>query len=108
MHSLSHATAAQLAPHFEMTRYLCDLRSLALPIADVVYMDAFAPDKQPELWDSSVFRKLFDCLTPGGLLTTYSAKGSVRRTMQAVGFDVKKLPGPPGKRQMLQALKPKP
>ena len=40
-----------------------------------------------------------------GVLVTYAAKGSVRRAMQAVGFVVERLPGPPGKREMLRATK---
>ncbi len=73
---------------------------------DVVYFDAFAPDKQPELWTSAVFGRLFRALRPGGVLVTYSAKGSVRRSLEAVGFAVDKPAGPPGKRQMLRGRKP--
>ncbi|MBK8949983.1 MAG: hypothetical protein IPM68_14365 [Flavobacteriales bacterium] len=73
---------------------------------DVVYFDAFAPRKQPELWTAEVFTRLFRALRPGGVLVTYSAKGEVRRTLEAVGFRVEKLTGPPGKREMLRGHKP--
>jgi tRNA U34 5-methylaminomethyl-2-thiouridine-forming methyltransferase MnmC len=73
---------------------------------DLIYFDAFAPEVQPELWTESIFQKLFDCLSPGGMLLTYCAKGQVRRNMMAAGFRAERLPGPPGKRQMLRATKP--
>ena len=72
----------------------------------LVYFDAFGPRAQPELWTEDIFKKMFDALLAGGTLVTYSAKGSVRRAMQAVGFEVERLPGPPGKREMLRAVKP--
>jgi tRNA U34 5-methylaminomethyl-2-thiouridine-forming methyltransferase MnmC len=72
---------------------------------DLVYFDAFAPSAQPELWTEAVFKKLFDMMTKGGVLMTYCSKGSVRRAMQAAGFVVSKLPGPPGKREIVRAKK---
>jgi len=72
---------------------------------NVVFFDAFAPDRQPEMWTSEIFRVLFDNLSPGGLLTTYCVKGQVKRSMKEAGFSVEKLPGPPGKREMLRAAK---
>lgn len=72
---------------------------------DLIYFDAFAPDKQPEMWTEKLFEKMYMALNKNGVLVTYSAKGSVRRTMQAVGFAVERLPGPPGKREMLRAVK---
>ena len=72
---------------------------------DLIYFDAFAPDIQPEMWTSDNFFKLYTCLKPAGILTTYSAKGQVRRNMQQAGFTVERLPGPPGKREMLRAIK---
>jgi tRNA U34 5-methylaminomethyl-2-thiouridine-forming methyltransferase MnmC len=73
---------------------------------DLIFYDAFAPRVQPELWIVEIFQKLFSLLHPGGILVTYCAKGEVRRNMIAAGFTVEKLPGPPGKREMLRALKP--
>jgi tRNA U34 5-methylaminomethyl-2-thiouridine-forming methyltransferase MnmC len=72
---------------------------------DVIYFDAFAPDKQPELWTETIFKKMFDLLNENGILVTYSAKGEVRRTLQRVGFTVERTNGPKGKREMLQAKK---
>lgn len=73
---------------------------------DLIYFDAFGARVQPELWEQDIFQKMADALSPGGILVTYAAKGSVRRAMQAVGLEVEKLPGPPGKREMLRAVKP--
>ncbi len=73
---------------------------------DVVYFDAFAPEKQPEMWSVDVFRRLYATMSEGGVLTTYCAKGEIRRRLQSVGFGVERLPGPPGgKREILRATK---
>jgi tRNA U34 5-methylaminomethyl-2-thiouridine-forming methyltransferase MnmC len=72
---------------------------------DLVYFDAFAPMVQPELWEGPVFQKLYNALNPGGILVTYCAKGEVRRIMQRCGFTVERLPGPPGKREMLRSTR---
>jgi tRNA U34 5-methylaminomethyl-2-thiouridine-forming methyltransferase MnmC len=73
---------------------------------DLVYFDAFGPRVQPDLWTPDMFKRMFNALKPRGVLVTYSAKGSVRRAMQSVGFFVERLEGPPGKREMLRATKP--
>lgn len=72
---------------------------------DLIYFDAFAPDKQPEMWSPEIFSHLFNQTNPGGILTTYCAKGSVRRILQAAGYITERLSGPPGKREMLRARK---
>ncbi|RMG30503.1 MAG: SAM-dependent methyltransferase, partial [Bacteroidetes bacterium] len=73
---------------------------------NLIYFDAFAPNAQPELWTTEIFSRLFRMCVPGAILTTYSAKGDVRRSLMAAGFEVEKLPGPPGKREMLRARVP--
>jgi tRNA U34 5-methylaminomethyl-2-thiouridine-forming methyltransferase MnmC len=72
---------------------------------DLIYFDAFGPDKQPEMWTKAMFSKISDVTNKNGILVTYSAKGEVKRTLKACGFDVNLLPGPPGKRQMIRAVK---
>ncbi|MEE9364614.1 MAG: tRNA (5-methylaminomethyl-2-thiouridine)(34)-methyltransferase MnmD [Cellulophaga sp.] len=72
---------------------------------NLIYFDAFGARVQPELWTEAIFAKMHAALKYKGVLVTYSAKGSVRRVMQAVGFKVERLPGPPGKREMLRAIK---
>lgn len=72
---------------------------------DLIYFDAFGARVQPDLWTETIFEIMFKAIKKDGILVTYSAKGSVRRAMQAVGFTVERLPGPPGKREMLRATK---
>lgn len=72
---------------------------------NLIYFDAFGARVQPQLWTEEIFQKMYNALKKDGILVTYSAKGSVRRAMQAVGFLVERLPGPPGKREMLRATK---
>ncbi|MDQ3191525.1 MAG: tRNA (5-methylaminomethyl-2-thiouridine)(34)-methyltransferase MnmD [Bacteroidota bacterium] len=73
---------------------------------NMVYFDAFAPSAQPEMWVLEVFTKLFNLMLPGGILTSYCAKGEFKRTLKKAGFIVETLPGPPGKREMVRAIKP--
>ncbi|PWD98744.1 tRNA (5-methylaminomethyl-2-thiouridine)(34)-methyltransferase MnmD [Marinilabilia rubra] len=72
---------------------------------DLIYFDAFAPDKQPELWTPGIFEYLAQHMNEGGTLTTYSAKGTVKRALKSAGLSLEKIPGPPGKRDMLRAVK---
>jgi len=73
---------------------------------DIIYFDAFAPDAQPELWENPFLQKMYDALLPDGILTTYCAKGVVKRTFKGIGFELETLPGPPGKREMIRVKKP--
>lgn len=83
-----------------------EARQTSLSGYDIIYFDAFAPEKQPEMWEQSLFNSLYEILNKGGILTTYCAKGIVRRMLQATGFTVERLPGPPGgKREILRATK---
>lgn len=96
-----------ISPHFTFQRSARPVQELtAEGIADVVYFDAFGPPTQPEMWTLDVMARMFRALRPGGSLVTYCAKGEVRRTLQAAGFVVERLPGPPGKREMLRGVKP--
>lgn len=72
---------------------------------DLIYFDAFAPGKQPEMWTYDIFKNISDSTKSGGILTTYCAKGEVRRILKSVGFDVVRTDGPPGKREMIIATK---
>lgn len=106
MHRSSWEQGSQLAEHFSLLKLQRDFRELDFTTDfDLVYFDAFGARVQPELWTEQVFEIMYKALRPGGILVTYAAKGSVRRAMQAVGFTVERLPGPPGKREMLRARK---
>ncbi len=72
---------------------------------DLIYFDAFGIRVQPELWTEEIFQKMYNALKPKGVLVTYAANGNARRAMQTVGFSVERLPGPPGKKEMLRATK---
>jgi tRNA U34 5-methylaminomethyl-2-thiouridine-forming methyltransferase MnmC len=72
---------------------------------DLIYYDAFAPAAQPELWTKNIFEKLYNLMSPEGLLVTYCSKGDVQRAMKAAGFKIEKIPGPIGKREMIRAKK---
>ena len=106
MHEVSWENDTRLTPYFSIHKQ----QKLFKEISDehhfeLIYFDAFGARVQPELWTESIFKIMFEALKENGVLVTYAAKGSVRRAMQAVGFDVEKLPGPPGKREMLRAIK---
>lgn len=96
-----------IAPRFFLKKICAKLETVHFPESNynVAYFDAFAPTIQPELWTKEIFEKIFAAMIPDGVLTTYSAKGSVRRAMQEIGFSVERLPAPAGKREMLRARK---
>ncbi len=109
MHRCSWDQKVDLAPGFSLMKFACDYTSCSfdnLPLFDLIYFDAFAPDKQPEMWTVHGFEKLFHHGYNGAILVTYCAKGQVRRDLVQAGFKVERLPGPPGKREMLRAIKP--
>ena len=108
MHSCPWEASSAISPFFGLKKIQLDFRAFnEISLYDLVYFDAFGARVQPELWTEAVFKSMFVALKQGGILVTYSAKGSVRRAMQAVGFIVERLPGPPGKREMLRATKPR-
>ncbi len=72
---------------------------------NLIYFDAFGPRVQPYMWTIGVLRKMYDALSTDGVFVTYCAKGDVRRNLISLGFEVEKIPGPPGKREMLRAKK---
>ena len=72
---------------------------------DLIYFDAFGFPLQPELWSEAIFKKMYDALLPKGTLVTYACRSSIKNAMLSVGFSIEKLPGAPGKREMLRATK---
>lgn len=93
--------------YFVLTKIHGDLLKTDLPDSlDVVYFDAFAPEKQPELWGEGVFRRFHKAMSEGGVLTTYCSKGVIRRCLNSIGFNTERLAGPPaGKREVLRATR---
>ena len=106
MHAANWEQVSSISPFFQLVKYQKDIRAFLPPIQpDLVFYDAFGPRVQPELWTEDIFKRLYALMGEGGVLTTYCAKGEVRRHLQKVGFEVERLPGPPGKREMLRATK---
>lgn len=106
LHEVSWEEKHEITKHFYLTKqhkYFSEIKEK--DIYNLIYFDAFGARVQPELWTETIFKKMYEALQKNGVLVTYAAKGSVRRAMQAVGFKVEKLPGPPGKREMLRATK---
>ena len=106
LHEAPWDQSVRITNSFELHKIQGDSNRCDLPNPiDLVYFDAFAPDKQPEMWSQEIFNRLYANMSEGGILTTYCAKGVVRRMMKEAGYTVERIPGPPGKREMLRALK---
>lgn len=106
LHAAAWDKTEYITDYFTLHKIHGDNNNCLLPDdIDLVYFDAFAPDKQPEMWNQEIFDKLYAHMSEGGILTTYCAKGVVRRVMQKAGYSVERIPGPPGKREMLRAIK---
>lgn len=99
-----------ISPHFVLEKRQSDASNpMNFPsdrLFDVVFFDAFAPEKQPEMWTPKIFAKIYNLCNNNAIFSTYCAKGNVRRTLQSVGFTIERLPGPPGKREILRGKKP--
>jgi tRNA U34 5-methylaminomethyl-2-thiouridine-forming methyltransferase MnmC len=106
IHSCPWNTPVEITNTFTLTKIEGDLVNAAPEGRyDLIFFDAFGPDKQPEMWTGEVFEKISAITETGGVLVTYSAKGSVQRSLKKAGFNVSLLPGPPGKRQIIRAVK---
>lgn len=106
LHAAAWNQEVAITERFTLHKIQGDSNTCDLPEGiGLVYFDAFAPDKQPEMWNQEIFDRLYEHMAEGGILTTYCAKGVVRRMMQKAGYSVERIPGPPGKREMLRAMK---
>lgn len=106
MHSSPWEETISITPDFSLLKQKKDFKEINEEnLFNLIYFDAFGARVQPELWTEEIFLKMYHALKKNGVLVTYAAKGSVRRAMQEVGLIVERLPGPPGKREMLRAKK---
>jgi tRNA U34 5-methylaminomethyl-2-thiouridine-forming methyltransferase MnmC len=106
LHDVEWGESHNITGNFKLKKLEDDLSVVHLnDLYDLVYYDAFSPEIQPELWKARIFEKVAKVCNPGAVLTTYSAKGAVRRALQASGFAVERIPGPPGKREIIRAKK---
>lgn len=105
LHQAEWNKAEVISPFFTLykaEKSLQDFNALGEKF-DIIYFDAFAPNKQPELWESPVLRKVADLLSDRGVFVTYCAKGQLKRDLKSFELEVESLPGPPGKREMVRA-----
>ena len=106
IHELEWNKPENLSKDFTLHKVLTLFQDFKSEISfDIIYFDAFAPNTQQELWDIDMMKKMYSLSHNGSILVTYCSKGTVRRNMQEAGFDVSRIPGPPGKREMLRAIK---
>lgn len=106
MHQCEWNKEIKLAPNFTFTKMQADFTSYSFNNRfDLIYFDAFAPEKQSEMWSLENFQKTYNALNHKGILVTYSSKGLVKKNLRHAGFKVKRLEGPAGKRHILRAIK---
>ncbi len=108
MHQAAPEEKTAIAKNFSFTLFKKGIAFFEAPASfyDLIYFDLFDPQLTQELWTPDIFSKLYRASRPGAIMTTYSVKGAVRRSMSLAGFKVEKLPGPPGgKREMTRAIK---
>jgi tRNA U34 5-methylaminomethyl-2-thiouridine-forming methyltransferase MnmC len=106
IHESSWNNWIEITSHFHLLKILTDLDDFVpeREAFDLVYFDAFGPDVQPEMWTTDIFNKIASGMKRRGVLVTYSTKGVVKRNLKNAGFSIEKLPGPPGKREILRAV----
>lgn len=107
LHLAAWGKAVEIDPGFFLTKFEGDFRHAPCTpgSVDVVYYDAFAPSKQPEVWTEDYLQTAFRALCNGGILVSYCAQGQFKRNLKTIGFEVETLPGPPGKAEMVRAFK---
>ena len=106
IHKLPWNEENQICEYFTFCKFHDDFVTFKLNKRyDLVYFDAFSPEKQSELWSKEIFEKIYNNMNFGGILVTYSSKGIVKRALRDSGFYVNRLKGPSGKRHILRAIK---
>lgn len=106
MHNIPWEEQSSIDSHFQLTKLKRRFSEInSEDEFDLIYFDAFGIRVQPELWTEEIFKLMYKALKPGGVLVTYAANGSARRALISVGFEVDRIPGPPGKREMMRAYK---
>lgn len=106
LHLVAWNKPVLIADYFELCKWHMDFWDIPeVEQYHLIYHDAFAPSVQSEFWEKAFLKKLYNLLKPGGILVSYCCKGDFRRALQLVGFQIEKLPGPPGKREVIRAIK---
>ena len=108
IHKAPWGKTVKISEHFNLLKIEDDLTNYQFEQPqkfDIIYFDAFGPDKQPSMWESGIFKNIYDASAENSVFVTYSAKGEIRRQLRDCGYSMERLPGPPGKRQMLRGTK---
>ena len=107
LHALPWEQTHRLCKHFAFCKLPLKVQDLQQrAFFDVVYYDAFAPNKQPDIWKPQVLARVLEGMKPGSVLVSYCAQGQFKRDLAALGFQVQTLEGPPGKKEMTRAIVP--
>lgn len=106
LHTSPWGTREDIGEFFSFKKVHCSVHDYSSPEPfDVIFFDAFAPNKQAGMWTAAVMDKMYGLLSPGGILVTYCAQGQFKRNLREAGFQLETLPGPPGKKEMVRATK---
>ena len=106
LHEADWNSEIKISSHFHLTKMNADFNDYHFTGKyNLIFFDAFAPEKQPSLWSFDNFTKIYEAMDKHGVLTTYSSKGLVKQNIRKAGFQLERLPGPEGKRHMLRAKK---
>jgi tRNA U34 5-methylaminomethyl-2-thiouridine-forming methyltransferase MnmC len=106
MHASKWNELVQVSKYLKLRKIHTEIQVHQLSAAyDICYFDAFAPSKQPEMWELNVLEKIHDAMKSGGVFVTYCAQGQLKRNLRNIGFEVFTLEGPPGKKEMIRAIK---
>lgn len=106
LHQSNWEVENTIEPNFNLTKRQQKFEAISdLDKYNLIYFDAFGFDVQPELWSDAIFKTMYKALLPKGILVTYACRTVIKKAMIEAGFKVEKLPGAPGKREMLRAVK---
>jgi tRNA U34 5-methylaminomethyl-2-thiouridine-forming methyltransferase MnmC len=106
LHKTPSNTEIELLPNFLFKKVISDINTHIPDTGfNIIYFDAFAPEKQPEMWLLPLFEKLYSITAPNGIMVTYCAQGQFKRNLKAAGYTIERLPGPPPKREMTRVTK---
>ena len=105
IHQAPWDTWSEITSCFKLKKINVTIQEFEVLPCNICFFDAFAPSKQPEMWEKNIFKRIYLSLSSGGILMTYSAKGQFKRDLKSLGFDVETLEGPPGKKEIVRAVK---
>jgi tRNA U34 5-methylaminomethyl-2-thiouridine-forming methyltransferase MnmC len=104
LHDAPWNESVSINQHFTLHKIHGRLETQQMPTdVDVVFFDAFAPSKQPEMWSFQILQKVCAGMSASGVFVTYCAKGQLKRDLRALGLSLETLQGPPGKKEMVRA-----